>query len=114
MLQKNDKTGSCLRKMSGFAQCTHEIHGSRAGERPSDDACRDERGRIHQNGRRARNPDGDQQLPGIVPEGCQHAHDPEQPLRKVADGQAHDKIGKHAARDAEEHRRHAAGKNAAS
>ena len=48
-----------------------------------------------------------------MPEGRQHAHDPQQPLRQAADGQAHDEIGEHAARDAEEHRRHAAGEHAA-
>ena len=113
MLQNHDEVISRLRKMPRFAQRTHEIHSGHAGERAGDHARRDERGRIHQNGRRARDPDGDQQLPGVVPEGRQHAHDPQQPLRQAADGQAHDEIGEHAARNAEEHRRHAAGEHAA-
>ena len=54
MLQNHDEVISRLRKMPRFAQRTHEIHGGHAGERPGDHARRDERGRIHQNGRRAR------------------------------------------------------------
>ena len=79
---------------------------------PGDDARRNERGRIHQNGRRARDPNGDQQLPGIVP-----GRLPARSRQSSRSGKRwmvrHDKMGGHAARDAEEHRRHAAGKNAA-
>ena len=69
MLQNSDSSVSRLREIPRFAQRAHKIHGGHAGERAGDHARRDERGRIHQNGRRPRDPDGDHELPGVVAEG---------------------------------------------